>query len=283
MGRYTYSLSNSPTHLHFLGSTLFYSTVLQVTGVAASDGSGITKWHIYPSFKKTGQLATVGSSYSIAGGANMQTAADYGYYYSDPTAANGVSTSCSSSNQYTTLQIYPTAPALNVVNLLRGLTTVINQDSDSISVTRTAYGVNSGRVGYLWTITFVKQVTDRHTYHHLSRTSITTFLIHLSCTYPPYSPTSTQHGDVPRLGCTTTDGLGAATLTSTVTANATRCSVATTQHGSLIAGNFSLGQTFPHAYQGTPKANSTSAVPWNINALNLSYVLSNTLASDASR
>ena len=188
MGRYTYSLSNSPTHLHFLGSTLFYSTVLQVTGVAASDGSGITKWHIYPSFKKTGQLATVGSSYSIAGGANMQTAADYGYYYSDPTAANGVSTSCSSSNQYTTLQIYPTAPALNVVNLLRGLTTVINQDSDSISVTRTAYGVNSGRVGYLWTITFVKQVTDRQTY--LSPP--------LACTYhhPSLTPT-TPHTHTP--------------------------------------------------------------------------------------
>ena len=134
---------------------------------------------------------------------------------------------------------------LSVVNLLRGLTTVINQDSDSISVTRTAYGVNSGRVGYLWTITFVK-----------------------------------QHGDVPPLGCTTADGLGVSTLTSTVTASTTRCSVTTTQHGSLITGSFSLGQTFPHAYQGTPKANSTVSMPWNINALNLSYVLSNTLAAD---
>ena len=41
-----------------------------------------------------------------------QTTADYGYYYSDPTAANGVSTSCSSSNQYSTIELYPTAPAL---------------------------------------------------------------------------------------------------------------------------------------------------------------------------
>ena len=221
------------------------TTYHQVIAKAASDGSGLTKWQIYPSFKKTGQLTTSGSSYTFSGGSDMQTTADYGYYYSDPTASNGVSTSCGSSNQYTTLELYPTAAALSVVNLLRGLTTVINQDSDSISVTRTPYGVNSGRVGYLWTITFAK-----------------------------------QHGDVPLLGCTTKDGLNALTLTSTVTANTTRCSVTTAQHGSLITGNFSLGQTFPHAYQGTPKANSTSAIPWNINALNLSYVLSNTLASD---
>ena len=138
------------------------TTYHQVIGMASSDGSGLTKWQIYPSFKKTGQLTTSGSSYVITGGSDMQTAADYGYYYSDPTAANGVSTACSSSNQYSTLEIYPTAPALSVVNLLRGLTTVINQDSDSISVTRTPYAVDSGRVGYLWTITFVKQVTHTH-------------------------------------------------------------------------------------------------------------------------
>ena len=94
-------------------------------------------------------------------------------------AANGVSTACSSSNQYSTLEIYPTAPALSVVNLLRGLTTVINQDSDSISVTRTPYAVDSGRVGYLWTITFVKQVT--HNTPHYSIAYATVML-------PIYSP-----------------------------------------------------------------------------------------------
>ena len=40
--------------------------------MAASDGSGLTKWQIYPSFKKTGQLATSGSSYVITGGSDMQ-------------------------------------------------------------------------------------------------------------------------------------------------------------------------------------------------------------------
>lgn len=69
-------------------------------------------WQIYPPFKKTGQLTTSGSSYTISGGSDMQTTTEYGYYYSDPTASNGVSTSCSSANQYTTLQVYPTAPAL---------------------------------------------------------------------------------------------------------------------------------------------------------------------------
>jgi len=212
-----------------------------VTKKQAIDGYNNLKWQIYPPFRKTGQLTAAGQTYSFnpyssGDAADLQTGSDYGYYYSDPTAANGVSTSCLGANQFTTLEVYPQDGALNVVNRLRGLTSVINQDADSITVTRAPhYPVPGGPVGYMWSITFAK-----------------------------------QHGDVPVLGCITTY------LTGTTPA----CAAATVQHGSMITGNFTLGQTFPHVYQGTPVAASSSSMPWNINAQNMSSVLSKALAAD---
>ena len=96
------------------------------------------------------------SSATIAGGSGLSMA-EYGVFYSDPTASNGVSQNCLGSNQYSTVAITPIDTDLSMLIKIRALTGVINQDSDSVSVTRHYYPSSSRIVGYNWTITFHKQ------------------------------------------------------------------------------------------------------------------------------
>ena len=89
--------------------------------------------------------------------------AEVGFFYSDPYAFDGVSEACNSLRVNPTFSIDEAAASDEIVTKLRGLSDVINDDDDSLEITRSHYGADSSRVGYIWTITFHKQHGDLNT------------------------------------------------------------------------------------------------------------------------
>jgi hypothetical protein len=93
---------------------------------------------------------------TIVGG-SLLTQAEYGVFYSDPTNNFGVSANCLSANQYVTNAVTPIDTAIALQTKIRALSQVINQDSNSIMVSRVPFLSTTATVGYTWTITFLKQ------------------------------------------------------------------------------------------------------------------------------
>jgi len=86
--------------------------------------------------------------------------AEVGFFYSDPEEFDGVSEACNVNRITPTVSIDCTASEEEVVTKIRGLADIINDEDGSILVTRSYYASDESRVGYIWTITFVKQNGD---------------------------------------------------------------------------------------------------------------------------
>jgi len=89
--------------------------------------------------------------------------AEVGFFYSDPYAFDGVSEACNSLRVNPTFSIDEAAASDEIVTKLRGLSDVINDDDDSLEISRSHYPADSTKVGYIWTITFHKQHGDLNT------------------------------------------------------------------------------------------------------------------------
>jgi hypothetical protein len=149
--------------------------------------------------------------------------------------ANGVSENCLSARVYESTRLSAVALEIDVKTRLMGLRQVIDTtDPNSIVVSRSHYSSTSTKIGYEWTITFVR-----------------------------------QNGDLNPLGCVTT-GI----LLSTNTGGVVRCVVTEHRKGSLMSGSFKLGISYPNKNIGIPNIYNSLSMPWNIDASNMAAILS---------
>ena len=171
------------------------------------------------------------------------------YLYSPNTF--GVSYACRSKNYKTSAAVSPYATAAEMRTLLlQVLVSLSPTQSSGLTVTRTAStltGVSAASFGFTYSITFTHSPGD---------------------VFPLTPKTSSIH-TTNAINLWPTQNLGAV---PTVV-------VATVQDGSMLYdGHFSLTQTYPHVYLGTPATTTAAELRWNILPGDLHTVLAATQA-----
>jgi len=176
----------------------------------------------------SGTSLTLSTAYSGSTG-TVTGDADYGVFYSDPTATSGVSTYCYASHIRRTPTLDSSATTRQLSAALKA-TTVIDATSTSLTVTRTPIPARLSFVGYYWDITFHKQPGDLN-----PLTCIKNNLL---------APTVTNGGLI-------------------------YCNVTTIREGSMIDGYLELNTTYPHEYIGKPRSYATASMRWNVDPANM--------------
>jgi hypothetical protein len=153
-------------------------TTVNVTAVVSSDTSIITTpnqvlkqyeyiriqqtYHQIILVDSTGFIGTIAPAFDLTpyAGINTFANAETGAFYSDPYDVFGVSAACYTPNVYITLPMNQSVLAADMAAKLRALSPVVVDSDDSLIITTSYYPSTSNRVGYYWTLTFVRQNGD---------------------------------------------------------------------------------------------------------------------------
>jgi len=175
-------------------------TVTRTTGAAVFAVNQFlrlgTTYHLITAVSNAGLTATITPSFfsnSLTTSASIVSVADaeYGVFYSDPTTFSGVSVACLQQRTYQTSNIFPFDTDADIRTKILALSDVISQVDGSILVERSYFpSSNAAKVGYFWTVTFVRQHGNVNT---------------LQCSDSALSPTNSD-SDAFCLVTTTTEG-----------------------------------------------------------------------------